>query len=113
MNLHARLAEQVIEEIGARLQGMPSVSHDALTLELDNGIVLQARFAGPGEYSIQWRHGNTEQRIDTAPLHPDLASFPNHRHPSDGPVCADHLTRVDRSPWDNLLAVLKALLGEG
>ena len=48
MNLHADLAERVIEEYGPCLMGMPNVSHDALTLELDNGIVLQARFAGDG-----------------------------------------------------------------
>ena len=110
MSLHTSLAERVIEEYGPRLLGMPRASHDALTLELDNGIVLQARFASESEYSIQWRQGATEQRIDTAPLHPGLASFPNHRHTADGAACADTLTRTDRSPWENLLAVLQMLL---
>lgn len=110
MSLHADLAERVIEEYGPRLLGMPRASHDALTLELDNGIVLQARFASDGEYSIQWRQGDTEQRIDTAPLHPSLASYPNHRHTADGAACADTLTRIDRTPWQNLAAVLQSLV---
>lgn len=112
MSLHADLAERVIEEYGPRLLGMPHVSHDALTLELDNGIVLQARFASDSEYSIQWRQGDAEQRIDTAPLHPDLTSFPNHRHTAEGTACADKLTRIDLSPRENLLALLQMLLKE-
>jgi len=110
MSLHADLAERVIEEYGPCLLGMPHPSHDALTLELDNGIVLQARFASDSEYSIQWRQGDAEQRIDTAPLHPDLATFPNHRHRADGAACADTLTRTDRTPWQNLAAVLQSLV---
>ena len=110
MSLHTSLAERVIKEYGPRLLGMPRASHDALTLELDNGIVLQARFVSDNEYSIQWRQGDAEQRIDTAPLHPGLASHPNHRHTAEGTVCADTLTRIDRSPWENLLAVLQILL---
>lgn len=112
MSLHADLAERAIEEYEPRLLGIPRVSHDALTLELDNGVVLQARFASDSEYSIQWRRDDAEQRIDTAPLHPGLASYPNHRHTAEGTVCADNLTRIDRSPWENLLAVLQMLLKE-
>jgi hypothetical protein len=107
---YTALADEVISRFGEYLDGVPQVSLDALTLHFQNGLVVQARFATPEEYSILWRYGEAEWRIDTAPRHPHLASFPNHRHDPDESVHADDLTRPGGSPQENLAAVLTALL---
>jgi hypothetical protein len=110
MTLHAALAAEIASRFGAHLDGAPRLEQDALTLRFQNGLVLQARFASPEEYSIQWRFGEAEQRIDTAPLHPELASFPQHRHGADGAVRADELTQPGRAPLENLSIVIGAIL---
>lgn len=110
MNPHAIIVEQVVDRFGERLVANPQLAHDAVTLEFAGGLTVQARFAGSDEYSIEWRRGGGQFRIDTAPLHRGLASFPNHRHEPDGSVLADRLTRPGAAPWDNLRAVLDVLL---
>ena len=110
MTLHATLADEIVSRFGEQLDGAPQIGQDALTLHFQNGLMLQARFASPEEYSIQWRVGNTEHRIDTAPLHPELSTFPHHVHDSQGKTHPDPLTIPGRSPWDNLQAVLDVIL---
>jgi len=110
MTLHATLADEIVSRFGEQLDGAPQIGQDALTLHFQNGLMLQARFASPEEYSIQWRVGDTEHRIDTAPLHPELSTFPHHVHDSQGKTHPDPLTIPGRSPWDNLQAVLDVIL---
>lgn len=110
MTLHATLVDGIVSRFGEQLDGAPQIGQDALTLHFQNGLVLQARFASPEEYSIQWRFGDTEHRIDTAPLHPELSTFPHHVHDSQGKTYPDPLTIPGRSPWDNLQAVLDVIL---
>jgi hypothetical protein len=112
MSLAARLAEETISRFGKHLTSAPQLTQDALVLELDSGVTLQARFASATEYSIHWRHDTAELRIDTAPLHNGLASFPNHLHTADGSIQADPLTRPGLDPWQNLRAVLQAILSD-
>lgn len=112
MTLHATLADEIVSRFGGQLDGAPQLGQDALSLHFQNGLVLQVRFASPEEYSIQWRFGEAEWRIDTAPLHPELASFPHHRHGADGTVRPDDLTRPGRPPLENLVAVIGAILSD-
>ena len=110
MNPHAAIVDRVVEVFGERLIATPQLAHDAVTLEFDGGLTVQARFAGNDEYSIEWQRGARQFRIDTAPLHRGLESFPNHFHDSDGGVHADRLARPGAAPWDNLRAVLEIVL---
>ncbi len=110
MTLHAALADEIVRRFGERLDGAPRLGQDALTLQFQSGLVLQARFASADEYSIKWRFGDAERRIDTAPLHPELSTFPHHLHDSQGKIRPDPLTIPGRSPWDNLRAVLDVIL---
>lgn len=112
MSLHAQLAEEAITRYGERLVRAPTLTHDALTLELDNGVRLQARFANPEEYSIAWEIDGVTRRIDTAPLHTELATHPNHLHDVDGTARPDPLTRPGRPPLETLCAVIDAVLDD-
>lgn len=114
MSIHATILDHVTRHFGARLQSPPQQTQDALTLALDNGVVLTVRYAATDAYSLRWQSAGgdagVEPGIDTAPTHPDLATRPNHLHLVDGRVVADPLTRPDARPEDNVAAVIEALL---
>lgn len=112
MNLHLELAARVEEDFGAHLESPPEIKLDALILRLDNGVVMEARIADPDAYAIAWAWGEAELRIDTAPLHKDLATWPNHLHAADGSLQHDPLTVCGAPPWDNLRTVLDAVLAD-
>jgi hypothetical protein len=107
---HAALKEAIDREFAAALVEPAELCLDALLLRLANDVALELRIAGPAEYAMAWRWGDAELRIDTAPLHRELATFPNHLHDADGALCADPLTRPGRDPWDNVRTVIAALL---
>lgn len=112
MSVHADLAGEMTARYGRRLVRPPVLTHDALTLELENGVRLQARFASAEEYSIAWEAGTVLCRIDTAPLHAGLATFPNHLHADAGPPRLDPLTQPGEPPLANLCAVIDAVLAD-
>ena len=113
MSLHTELLDYLEREHEGALLAPPQLSQDALTLVLKNGVVLTVRYAAADAYSLRWRtslHADgAEIGIDTAPTHPALATTPNHRHGAGGSVVADPLTRIDRSPEENLARVIEAL----
>ena len=86
------------------------LKQDALIVQLRNDVVIELRFAARDEYAINWRWGDAELRIDTAPLHADLETFPNHLHDADGGLRPDVITRPRRAAWDNVRSVIEALL---
>ena len=116
MNLHPELLAAVERRFADRLAAPPRLTQDALNLSLANGAVLSVRYAAPDAYSLRWRVGPAadaaELGIDTAPTHPQLATFPRHLHLADGSVVADPLTRLDASAEDNLAAVIEAILSD-
>ena len=110
MNLHAELMARLAESDDPALAALqPQLTHDALQCVLPNGVALCVRYAAPDAYSLRWQVEEAEYGIDTAPTHPELASAPSHLHLPDGRVVADPLTRCGAEPWDNLVAVLRAL----
>lgn len=112
MTLHLELGERIEEEFGERLESFPELRQDAVLLALDGGVALEIRYAGPDEYAFNWVWRDAALRIDTAPLHPGLATSPNHLHGAGGEVRADPLTRPGRDPWENVRAVIAALLAD-
>lgn len=106
------LAHLLEERCDAWLEGPVRLHQDALLATLVNGVMLEARFGEAGEYAFDWRWGEAELRIDTAPLHPTLATFPNHLHDDTGTLRADPATDPARSPWDNLRALVEALIAD-
>ncbi len=109
-NLHAELSDAVVSRYGERLEGAPRQALDALILRFDNGLGVELRCANAHEYSLYWQWPDGQGRIDTAPGHAGLATGPQHRHAADGSLLPDTLTQPGREPWENLRAVLDALL---
>jgi hypothetical protein len=110
MVLHLELKQKIEASYGNRVPEGVTLSQDALLVSLDNGVTVEMRYLNPAEYSIGWVWGDVELRIDTAPLHRGLGTFPNHFHDADGRICADLVTRPGRPPWENVSRLLEALL---
>lgn len=112
MSIHLALAEMVDRDFAERLAAPIEPRQDALILHLSNGVTMTVRYAAADAYSLRWRWADGEAGIDTAPVHRELATFPQHLHTPDGRVVADPLTRTDASPEDNLARVVSAVLDD-
>lgn len=110
MMLHLQLKEQIEQHFATHLGKEVVLLQDALQLSLDNGVEVEIRYLGPEEYSMHWLYGEAGCRIDTAPLHPELETFPNHFHDRGGNVREDRWTVHGVEPWRNVRAVLEALI---
>lgn len=119
---HLDLAPHLETTFASDLDGPLDCKQDGLRIMLRNGLAVTVHYLADDAYSIRWqpRHAHTgdagDRRdtpaagIDTAPLHADLATCPNHLHLADGRIVADPLTRCGATPADNVGAVLRALL---
>ncbi len=110
MSLHPELADRVAGRYADALQEPPRTAQDAVLLVFTNGLAVELRMANAEEYAIRWRWGDAELCIDTAPVHQDVSTFPHHLHDLEGGVRADPLTTPGADPWQNVQAVLDAIL---
>jgi hypothetical protein len=108
--VHAMLQEQTDEHYAHRLSEPVRLTQDALLVFFDTGLMVEARYFSPDEYAISWCWGEAELRIDTAPIHPDCASFPQHLHDDTGQLRADTVTRPGTPCWSNFSRLIDALL---
>lgn len=112
MMLHLDLKEKIDEHYADRLQAPVQLAQDALTLRLTNDVVIEVRFVSEQEYAVSWQWGDAQLKIDTAPLHPGLATFPNHLHDADDVLRDDPITQPGRSAWENVRDIIAALLAD-
>ena len=110
MMLHLQLKEQIETHFADHLNKDVVMLQDALQLSLTNGVEAEIRYLDPAEYSLRWVWGAAESRIDTAPLHAGLKTSPNHFHNMAGRVVSDPLTVYGGEPWNNVRALLDALI---
>lgn len=112
MSLHLELKQRIDEQYGSQLDGEVQLKQDALIVLFDTGLAVELRYVDPNEYSIQWSWGDAELRIDTAPLHDELTTFPNHLHDAEGRLRADPVTVAGLEPWRNLQALFDKLAND-
>jgi hypothetical protein len=110
MNLHLELQAQIEKHYAGQLDGATQLKQDALIALFDSGLAVELRYFNAHEYSIQWAWGDAELRIDTAPLHKELPTFPNHLHNADDQLRPDPLTVPGKEPWDNVRQLVDRLL---
>ncbi|GAB6852218.1 hypothetical protein [Paraburkholderia kururiensis] len=110
--LHLELKEQIEATFDATQLASITLCRDALELQLINGVDLTLRFAAPREYAMNWRWGEATMRIDTAPLHRTLRTFPNHLHTPDGDAVDDPVSQIDADPWLNVRVLIERLLAQ-
>lgn len=109
-SVHMLLKDQIDERYAMRLAEPVRVAQDALLLSLDNGLLIEARYFSKDEYSVGWIWGEAEMRIDTAPVHVDLATFPHHLHGDDSPVAVDPVSCPGNDCWINFSHLIDMLL---
>ena len=112
MSLHMELAAAIEETFAARLAAPVDQKQDALIISLANDVIVTVRYAAPDAYSLRWTRRGAEAGIDTAPLHRELTSFPNHLHDATGQVRPDPITRPDRTPFENVRSLIEVLLDD-
>ena len=111
MNLiHEKLIESLNGELVSFLKGEPEFLYDGITVSLKAGVKLQIIYPEIDQYVFAWERDGVTYRIDTAPLHKDLDTSPNHFHIGDE-LKSDELTSPQKSPEDNLKSVLEFIAG--
>lgn len=110
LSVHLMLKERLEAEYGERMTEPPRLAQDALLLAFDTGLMMELRYFSDSEYALHWSWGDATLRIDTAPVHKDCASFPQHLHRDEGSIAEDRLTRPGTDPWRNFSALLDILL---
>ena len=112
MTLLIELKEAVDASLLASLEEPATLCRNALILTLNNGVVMEVRFASSAEYAFTWHYGDVELRIDTAPVGHPVETSPNHLHDAEGAVRADPVTHPERTPLENIAALVKTLLAD-
>ena len=103
------LRDTIIDDFGEILAGDISVFQDAISLELLNGTLLEIKAASDSKYIFSWKYQGHVLRLDTAPRHPELATYPHHLHDNDGMVRPDPLTTPGLPLTHNVRQLLAAL----
>jgi hypothetical protein len=107
MKIHHVLCGVCEGEFSGILDGKPRVYYDGLEVKFIDGSTLLVRYSPRNEYSFHWTRGDDSFRIDTAPLHKSLGTFPNHFHDSKGRVKKDDVTDPRNPPEENLRRVMR------
>ncbi|HRP75721.1 MAG TPA: DUF6516 family protein [Rhodocyclaceae bacterium] len=110
MSLHLELAAMINDGFSSELQGPVECTQDAMIIRLANGVTLTVHYAAPDAYSMRWVHDGRIAGIDTAPLHRELQTFPNHLHRSNGKIAPDSVTNPDARPEDNMRGLIERLI---
>jgi hypothetical protein len=110
ISVHLLLKEQLEEMYASRFAEPLRLAQDAILMSFDTGLMLEVRFFSSDEFSVHWTWGKAELRMDTAPVHTTLASFPRHVHRHDGRVTEDPVGVYDADPWISLARLLDVLL---
>jgi hypothetical protein len=109
-SLHMMLKDRIEAAYANKLTEPVRMAQDALLLSFDSGLMMEVRYAGVNEYALRWSWGDAEFCIDTAPVHGDCSTAPNHLHRDDGSVAADTLTSIGTDCWTNFSRLLDTLL---
>ena len=72
-----------------------------------NGAVLDVRYPTDTSYSFYLNYSSKTFRIDTAPHHEEIGTFPNHCHYEiDDNIIVDEWTSPDNSIEDNVMGLI-------
>ena len=110
ISLHLILKNHIESAYADRLAQPLQLAQDALLLSFDTGLMMEVRYFSTEEYSISWRWGDAELRIDTAPVHAENAPSPHHLHNAEALLLPDNITQPGRDSWLNFSRLLNVLL---
>jgi len=101
----AQCAEEHFSEI---LSEAPIIFSDKVRLVFIDGSYMDIRYPVDSKYSFHWQLEDEMMiRIDTAPHHSQLSTYPRHMHVGkEGFVVEDSITEVDNTIEENVKCVL-------
>jgi len=73
---------------------------------LNDGSFVDIRYPLPHEYSLHWQKGSEVFRVNTAPDHHEIATYPRHIHQGRR-FKEDDITDPALSPEENVRRFLK------
>jgi len=75
---------------------------DRVRLILNDSSWIDVRYPMEDKFSFHWQRGNKIYRIDTAPHHKSIRTFPRHIHfGSEDNVIEDYVLEENVSPEEN------------
>lgn len=101
-----KLATIVEKEFKEILTRRPVMTETFLRLYLIDNSFIDIRYPKEDKYSFHWQKGRDSVRINTAPHHPEIPSFPRHIHTKEE-ISADEITDINFSPQENLRRFLE------
>lgn len=106
----ARCAEEHFSDILSEAQIIYS---DKVRLVFIDGSYMDIRYPVDSKYSFHWERESEIIRIDTAPHHRQLSSYPRHMHlGKEDNVVEDSVTGIDNTIEENVICVLKFVRGK-
>ena len=101
------LADGINSKFGDILKSAAEVKSDGLLLQFKDGSRLELHYPNKKEYSFNFLKGGKTFIIDTAPIHNELETFPNHIHNFDGKLTKDEITGINNEPVKNVETFLR------
>ncbi|MDD1745778.1 MAG: DUF6516 family protein [Candidatus Methanoperedens sp.] len=100
----ARCAEDHFPDI---LGEAPMIYSDKVRLMFVDGSYMDIRYPVDSKYSFHWQREHEIIRIDTAPHHRELSTYPAHMHiGKEEDVVEDTVTNMNNSIEENVRNVL-------
>ncbi len=100
----AQCAQEHFSEI---LSETPIIFSDKVRLVFTDGSFMEIRYPVDSKYSFHWQREDEIIRIDTAPHHRQLSTYPRHMHiGKDNDVVEDTVTEIDNTIEENVACVL-------
>ncbi|MCX9076241.1 MAG: DUF6516 family protein [Candidatus Methanoperedens sp.] len=101
----AQCAQEHFSEI---LSEKPIIFSDKVRLVFVDGSYMDIRYPVDSKYSFHWQRKDGIIRIDTAPHHRQLSTYPRHMHiGKEDDVIEDTVTEIDSTIEENLKCVLE------
>jgi hypothetical protein len=91
----------------------PIIFSDKVRLVFFDGSFMDIRYPVDSKYSFHWQREDEIIRIDTAPHHRKLSTYPQHMHiGKEDNVVKDSITKIDNSIEENVKCVLGFVRGK-
>ncbi|MHB1660747.1 MAG: toxin-antitoxin system TumE family protein [bacterium] len=102
------LANNINSKFNNVLKTPAEIKSDGMLLEFNDGSSLELYYPNKKEYSFNFlKDGKKLFVIDTAPIHNELETFPNHIHDFEGKLIKDEITNINNEPVKNIENFLK------
>ena len=103
-----RIARCVEEYFSDIISVAPIIYASKVRINFIDGTYMDIRYPVDSKYSFHWQLDDEIIRIDTAPHHREIATYPRHVHiEKEENVGEDKVTELENTIEENVCAVLK------